>query len=340
MSKEKLRTEVSSNTSGKLFRLNDIPLIRNKDYFVVSQTLDGNAPKQFLKIYEYRAGEGKRRKNRGTWTPYIAKTAEKWYPHESVVEYTLNLIGITLGLRMNEVALYRINEQIRFCSKFFLAPNETLIHGAEILGEYLQDLDFATQVANNRNEARELFTFEFVREAVSSVFPEYAEEILKNLVSMLVFDAIVGNNDRHFYNWAVIRSIGKSGAKPRLAPIYDTARALFWNQTEPRLVELHAAWQQSGKLTPRMLKYVEKSEPRMCTERCSQMNHFQLIEGVLRFDHTFVPTVARLISPAMEQRVYRIMRQPTDRHFSIARVQLMRAILAERFRRLRLLIST
>lgn len=54
---------------------------------------------------------------------------------------------------------------------------------------------------------------------------------------MLVFDALIGHNDRHPYNWGIVVPLRKSGA-PRFSPIFDTARALFWNVPERRIVQM------------------------------------------------------------------------------------------------------
>jgi hypothetical protein len=51
---------------------------------------------------------------------------------------------------------------------------------------------------------------------------------------MLTFDALIGHNDRHPYNWGVIVPIHKNSI-PRFAPVYDTARALFWNISEEKI---------------------------------------------------------------------------------------------------------
>jgi hypothetical protein len=53
-------------------------------------------------------------------------------------------------------------------------------------------------------------------------------------MKMLFFDGLVGNNDRHMYNWGVVRDIyGKDIAS--ISKIYDTARGLLWNMTEEQL---------------------------------------------------------------------------------------------------------
>lgn len=128
---------------------------------------------------------------------------------------------------MNNVKLVRANGQIRFLSEYFLSPNEALTHGAEICGSYLEDHEMAKQIANHKKTARELFTFEFISKAIEFVFPSAFEEILLDLVKMIAFDALVGNNDRHFYNWGVIDTIKRSKKRPKFAPIYDSARGLL-----------------------------------------------------------------------------------------------------------------
>ncbi len=85
-----LRKEQSINSSGKLLNEQLIPLLKEEDYIVKNYRLDGDAPKQFIKAYFYQADSRIRKSSSGSWTSYIAKTAEKWYPHESVVEYMIN----------------------------------------------------------------------------------------------------------------------------------------------------------------------------------------------------------------------------------------------------------
>lgn len=105
----RLRIEQSQNNSGVLQCFAKIPVLRDENYFVEAIGLDGDAPKQFIKAYIFKPDSGVKKKNRKTWTPFIAKSAEKWYPHESIIEYMINRIGIELGLNMNEVKLVVAN---------------------------------------------------------------------------------------------------------------------------------------------------------------------------------------------------------------------------------------
>jgi hypothetical protein len=150
----KLRVENSKNCSGLMFNEKRIPLLKDSCYYVIPQTLDGDAPKEFIGAYFYSTASNFYKKNKGSWHKYIAKTAEKWYPIESVTEYIINQLGEELGLGMNTTKLVRCNGQIRFLSKYFLGKDEILFHGAEICGDYLNDREFAEQIAVDNNSPR------------------------------------------------------------------------------------------------------------------------------------------------------------------------------------------
>ncbi|MHB1922980.1 MAG: hypothetical protein ACYCOO_12180, partial [Chitinophagaceae bacterium] len=100
-----LRVENSINCSGKIHNEHTIPVLKENDYVVKNYDLDGDAPKQFIKVYFYLEDSTIRKSSSNSWPSYIAKTAEKWYPHESVIEYMINRIGQVLDLNMNEIKL-------------------------------------------------------------------------------------------------------------------------------------------------------------------------------------------------------------------------------------------
>jgi len=109
-----------------------IPTLRPRNFVVVEEmSVSGDRPKDFIRVYEF--GESNcRRANSKTWIPYLAKVGDKWYPAESLTEYLLNRIGEIVGMDMAQSKLYRVGDQIRFCSRYFLQPHEELIHGAQI----------------------------------------------------------------------------------------------------------------------------------------------------------------------------------------------------------------
>ena len=328
-----LRIELSANYSGRLRSVSSIPILKNDSYRIVDVELDGDAPKQFIRAYFFEPGGKVFKHKPKTWRFFIAKTAEKWYPHESVVEYLINEIGVVLGLKMNKTRLVRANKQIRFLSQYFLdRRDQVMVHGAEVCGEYLQDPEFAKEVADDKNSARELFTFNFILEAIQAVFPMHCDTLLHDLVRMIVFDAIVGNNDRHFYNWAVVRAVKKEAFPPCFAPLYDSARGLMWNWNEDRVVLACKHLPQGGK---KVDNYIRKASPRISIEGHPTTNHFELVHYIWRKHTEFQTTIDSLITFSQEDRVLNLYRNNFARYFSAERNLLSEYILKNRFKLLR-----
>ena len=329
----KLRVEVSENDSGKIYNDTKIPTLKEEHYYVKDYDLDGDAPKQFIHVYYFEKNSGVRKVKLKTWFPFIAKTAEKWYPHESIVEFLINRIGVELGLVMNETKLFKINTQFRFLSKYFLKKDEILIHGAEICGQYLEDNDMAKEIAENVVTARELFTFEFINEAINKIFTSSYQEILNELVKMLTFDALVGNNDRHFYNWGVIVNVKKSSTiAPKFAPIYDSARGLFWNLSDSNIKHYLKTHNNGGK---KVLRYIENARPRISIEDDKNVNHFQLIKNLKVQNSTFSAIIENLSSVDNENKVIGMYVKEYRQFFTEERNQLILYLIKERFSRIR-----
>lgn len=244
--------------------------IREGYYKLADVAVSGNAPKDFIRIYEY--GEA-RKDNPQNWPAYIAKVGHKWYPNESITEQFMTRVGQELGFRVADSKLMLAKGQLRFLSKYFLnAEDEQLVHGSEIFSAHFEDEDFVQQV-DDADKTKELFTFQSIEDAITDVYPDSSENILTDFVKMLFFDAIVGNNDRHFENWGVIESI-KEDAEPRFSPIYDTARGLFWNYPESNL---DAYLEHESKLE----SYINGSMPTTGWDKKGELNHFGLLEQVI-----------------------------------------------------------
>lgn len=306
-----------------------IPTLKHNYYFVVPILLDGDAPKQFIKVYEYGLAK---RGNRASWIPYIAKTAEKWYPHESIIEYLINRIGIELGLMMNQVKLIRINGQIRFLSRYFLQRDEILIHGAEVFGDYLANHMVAKAIADDRKVAKQLFNFKFTEDAIRHQYPAFADDLLNELVKMLIFDAIVGNNDRHFYNWGLITSKIRDNKPPRIAPIYDSARGLYWNTSDARIRNI---WQNHNENGRKVVNYISKASPRLCPENNDKANHFDLIEFLSEKNEEYRKLIWEFASVEKERRVVEMIQKEFKHFFLPERNALINFVLATRFKTIR-----
>lgn len=329
-----LKEENIENYSGVDIRFN-CPQLRRGYWKELDIAVGGDAPKNFIAVYEYEKDSGIRRSNPNTWPRYIAKVGHKWYPLESVNEYLFNRIGEVLKLNMAHSRLMLAGRQLRFLSRYFLSKNESLEHGAEIFAGYIADLKFIENI-EEQGLARTFFTFQFAEKAITHMFPYDAEPILRDFVKMLVFDALTGNNDRHFYNWGVIKHI-ESKKKPIFAPIYDSARGLFWNRSEADLKENWGA--HPKELDKRIKKYADGSKPKIGWEGLNDLNHFTLIEKIFSLDNRYKVVCLELITEANLQRVLTLIDTEFSNCYTTLRLELIKKCLCYRFERLMAVIN-
>jgi hypothetical protein len=124
------------------------------------------------------------------------------------------------------------------------------------------------QLAEERNES-EYVTFQMVCEAIRTSFSEFEIKLVKGLVEMLAFDCLIGHNDRHPYNWGVIVPIFKAQS-PRFSPVFDTARALFWNVRETRVKQMLSDRRQ-------LETYIAKCAPPFSWDKEPDIDFFRII---------------------------------------------------------------
>ena len=333
--KKKLRKESSIQYSGTINARN-ISLLKNPNYYTIDVPLDGDAPKEYIKAYFYSEGCPKK-ESPNKWPGFYAKFGGKSYPHESLTEYGINKIGDSLGLKMNDSKIVKVGDQIRFLSKDFIKPGKKkLIHGVEILFEYFEDKDFINEINEDKKQRREILTFDVIENAFKYVHPKQANQLIGDLVRLITFDAIVGNNDRHFYNWGVIGDIKtKYNKKVEFSPIYDTARGLLWNSTEEKVIEMYKRNRTDSK---ELEAFLLKAKPRFSFHGNAKANHFELVEYLINYKKEYKSIITELISTEKEKLVVLKLNCTIFRFFSEERNYLILKILKLRFEKLRSLI--
>jgi len=304
-----------------------IPVIKNGNYRVDSYLLpNGDAPKQFIKIYQY--GEA-RKANIRNWKGYIVKTGHKWYPNESISEHFLTRVGQILGLEMANSKLWIIRGQLRFCSQYFLnqSQRQELVHGANIYAGYLNgDLNLVEEIETQRL-SQSLFTLQFTDESVRALFTFQHQEIMECFTKMLLFDILVGNNDRHFYNWGVVRDLAQKES-PRFSPIFDSARGLFWNRPDKAMAEIVA---DKGRLEKLIVRYESESKPKFGIEGKGQINHFDLLDFVSKNSfYTKPESLKQFFSLENLGRILELLETEFKTLFSPARKTAIKTLLTRR----------
>lgn len=290
-------------------------VLRDGYYQVLNHSIAGDAPKKFIRVYSF--GEGVRR-NPQTWPSFIAKVGHKSYPTESITEQLTTRIGQILGLKMAESQLALAHGQVRFLSRYFLNNEQSLVHGAQVFAVYMEDEDFVHEVETARQEA-DIFTFQVVSESLKSVFPDEHSDLLASFVSMLAFDAIVGNHDRHHYNWGVIVH-ARDAHRPYFAPIYDSARALFWNMLER---EVAALMSDSNRRKDVLEGYILRSQPQTGWDGESGLNHFELISLISKESSSLRSGLTALVRPDLHNEVRNLMEREFQNLLSPNRMSLI-----------------
>lgn len=312
----------------------NIPVIKNTNYFVDDTiSIDGDAPKKFIGIYDYHLMAPKRKRNHKNWIRYIAKTGQKWYPIESITELLLNRLGTISGLKMSESRLVIIGGQLRFLSRYFLnSEKEELIHGADILAGFLNESIAFVEEVDRQKLTREFFTLQVIEEAISNLFLHQKDVIMKELIRLLLFDALVGNNDRHFFNWGIVKSISNE-FQPYFSPVYDTARGLFWNYSEKRIRNIIEINKNVDDI---IRKYCINSKPKIGWEGIPDINHFQLFINIYKKEYYISRNeIKSLLLPEVQDRMFHEIKSNFSSLMSENRLYMIYKCLEYRFNEMR-----
>jgi hypothetical protein len=126
------------------------------------------------------------------------KKGQRNYKHEFWSEIIASEIGKYLGFNILSYHIAIRGEVVGCISKSMINPeSEDLIEG----GKYLQAFDNTFKPENIK--LRNQYTFDLI---VNALVAFKKEKHLQDLVETIVFDALIGNSDRHQENWAIINT--------------------------------------------------------------------------------------------------------------------------------------
>jgi len=142
-------------------------------------------------------------------------TGEAW------AEKVSSDIGKAMGLSMMDVELAKREDTVGILAKNFITKQEQeeLFEGGDLFFTVAEDFD--------RYHLKYYDFFNIVK-----VLSEY--QLDNDFIKIPVFDAFIGNQDRHCDNWGIID--GKNGY--RLSPIYDNGSSLGFQLTEARIKKM------------------------------------------------------------------------------------------------------
>jgi len=217
---------------------------------------------------------------------YIAKRKSKKNSSEveCVTEYLISRIGRQLPLKVAEGQLARFPvkpgepPQVHFMSRVFIRePScQQLLHGVQLAAICFEmDRDAVVQeIPPWSPQERSFYTIEMIDDLLHhiSISEKNYRAMLDAFARMMAFDALIGANDRHSENWGLVVDPTKA-SPPCWAPLYDTARGLFWQWNDERLEGVDRA----NKRDEFIRQYAARSEPLISANGLSRPNHFEVV---------------------------------------------------------------
>lgn len=150
----------------------------------------------------------------------------------------------------------------------------------------------------------------------------------KEFIEMMVFDALIGNSDRHHSNWAVLKTFeGYNRLLSGYSPLYDNGSSLCSYVKESDIDSF------LGKDTRRMVSLVttkSKSRIRIDSQNPKEPRHDSVLLHLFtnkEYRVHFIPFAEKLISRMTEQNIDNILNGYSDDIISCKRKELIKKFL-------------
>jgi hypothetical protein len=260
---------------------------------------------------------------------YLVKYAQKFGEQETYTEFFINQLGRVLGFGMAHSGLVRLDGTLAFLTRIFTSGEETLRHGSLVIEDYYEDIKALDRVRKDEEQA--FYSVDFVVGILQQFCGDDFAAIFPRFIEMLIFDGVIGSMDRHAQNWGVLARVTEP-TRYRFAPIFDSARALFWSMDERQVEQLLRDEKAFHAHLNRAKPCLGPVRQHPKVNRC---NHFEFIGNLhMLYRHPIEQAIRRL--PDVGQIGARLLRQfPFETAFSNARKQLIEKTLRVRAERIK-----
>lgn len=262
------------------------------------------------------------------------------YKYEFWSEIVASEVGLSLGFDLLPYQIAIRGNVIGCLSRSMIDPSsEELIEG----GKYLQVIDSSFDPSDPK--LRSKYSFQLIQESICSLVKA---EFVFNIVDTVLFDAFIGNSDRHQENWALINihsNVTKSlsqierayrdGYMPKLLkwvlqkmyystgklkPEFEHARLSLLKET--RFAPIYDSGCSFGReledkrveklldYQSEVIKYLDKGLAEIHWEG-RKMSHFDLLEKILSekdFQLTLLESMERVLKKFDEQKLTKLIR--------------------------------
>jgi hypothetical protein len=214
---------------------------------------------------------------------YLFKRSKRSYPDQFWGEVIAYRVGCVLGVQVPP-AFYAFNSKTGVSAaliEWFYDDSESFLHGGDFLERLRPDYDREVGTKHNLDDVRVISTAMQQTRLLAADWRQW-------WVDALVFDALIGNTDRHQDNWGFVfsrRATAENalGREARMAPLFDNGTSLGHERFTHRV----AGWQEQ-----QLRAYIERGTHHVKWSLLDQINgHFALLEkAIATWSHT-VPII-------------------------------------------------
>lgn len=154
------------------------------------------------------------------WFKYVKKTYtknntdEEICTYENISEKIAELIAKELKLNSARIEIGTYFGESGCLSYNILGDRQTMAEGAAYISRAYPKYDALKGIDNDSGK---YYCLEIILKSLAK------EELKKEFFKIMIFDFIIGNSDRHWNNWAIIKT---KGGKEYFSPLYDNGSSL------------------------------------------------------------------------------------------------------------------
>lgn len=202
---------------------------------------------------------------------YLFKRSKKSYPDQFWAEVIAYLVGCALGVTVPP-AFVAYDAESDSCGAliewFYVDGEASLISG----GNYMQAID-----KNYDRKRGEMHNFVYVGawSRAMAVNRQSNDNWQQYWANAFLFDALIGNTDRHQDNWGYLRKHGVDGPALELSPLFDNGTSLGHERFTDRI----AAWRDED-----FDRYISKGTHHMKWQPndAGPCGHFEMIRMIIQ----------------------------------------------------------
>ncbi len=140
---------------------------------------------------------------------------------EHISEHLASKIANSIGLSSAHVEIGQRNSRLGCMSYLINEEHSVLVEGVNFINFVRPEYDPERLYDS---EKKEYYSMDMVFKILSIFDTSPTKRLEVDFIKMMIFDALIGNSDRHHSNWAIL--INDKKKKLRFCPIYDNGSSL------------------------------------------------------------------------------------------------------------------